>query len=176
MPPMTVGALSHLTASRSNLTLVLSSDPILDESQPSQLIKNVLQGGGISGGRNLSDANRNPHDLTTPKDTSLDSPDSNLAPRYHYHGLAATQSPSQPYDSFEDSQGSQKENIGTPNTSGETRQIALPSNVLRHSSHAAAPLEIGNKEPSPPVGQLSHPSMRATSKVWTSFLSQPSFI
>jgi hypothetical protein len=125
----------------------------------------VLHGGGTDIGVKSSDVNCTSADSVIAKDISLDLSssairDSNSAPRYQYHGLAATQTQSQHYGDFEEMQGSQKENINGPNASVEVKSMAPPAtNVRPKSPHASSSLVKDQAQ----VRQTKH-SPCATSK------------
>jgi hypothetical protein len=103
------------------------------------------------------------HDTTkkTPNDSLTSSRlDSSSAPRYHFHGLAATQTQTQHYnDDDGTNEGSQKENINATSTAGEARTTVIPR---LGSPQASSSKNIPTKVPH--VEQSSHSPSRATAK------------
>jgi|ERR1700722_3685837 len=122
----------------------------MEDSQPSQLLRDVLCGGAEPGGKSI-DTDPSLSDLVIPKIVSPESShdsarNSGSAPRYHYYGLAQTQS--QQHDDCADNEHSQKENFGSSIGSRST-----PSNAPSSKS----PI----KEQTTPGGQLNHTLPRA---------------
>ncbi|KAH7919017.1 hypothetical protein BV22DRAFT_1041290 [Leucogyrophana mollusca] len=94
------------------------------------------------------------------KDLSADSmvpPARNSAPRYHFHGLAATQTQSQ-YEGFQSDTGSQKEN--TPTSNDIRHDVPVRT---RSSSPHAPPAKLPNKGSH--ADPLSHPHSRSATGV-----------
>ncbi|KAJ7109464.1 hypothetical protein C8R44DRAFT_802593 [Mycena epipterygia] len=116
---------------------------VAGESQPSQLLKNVLEPEpeeDISSRNNTIPVDE--YDYY--KDSSADSVNSHSAPQYHYHGLASTQTQSQQCDdeSNPNDEGSQKENAGSSREalSSSGNQVQGVARVQSCGSPEKAPL------------------------------------
>ena len=125
------------------------------ESQPTQLLRNVL-GGGMESPRisdDREDANGTGDDANVTKDSFDSSSPSVRYPtaRYHFHGLAATQTQTQ-HEGYTENEGSQKEN--TP-TSGELKAPVgfNPQPCSPRSSTTKVPPKMPNLDiTAPPLG------------------------
>jgi hypothetical protein len=101
-------------------------------------------------------------ELLTTKNISSDSihnssRSSNSAPRYHYYGLASTQSQAQSHDDLPDNEHSQKENFDSSGSSGENRTgVASSVGPRPAASHASSSSKVPNKESMPHGVQSSH--------------------
>jgi hypothetical protein len=142
------------------------SDVLAGESQPTQLLQNVLDSAYTCPDDSHTSVPA-VDDLNVSNDFSSDSHtsrNSNSAPRYHFHGLAATQTQTQHEESGEN-EGSQKENISTMNTSGENKQSSSTPFHPRSTSPHASSSKNSAKEQPPHVDQLNYPSCATANKV-----------
>lgn len=154
-----------------SLPSAFCSDLCPSTSQASQLLQNVLDGEIHSGRkRNESDGQNHMDDPNISKDFSPDSvpssnQNSNSAPLYQYHGLAATQTQTQHNDGGNgENEGSQKENINAAVKSGEVRFNTAPANGSASAIPHAASSKNSSKTPN--VEQSSHsPSCATLTKV-----------